>query len=69
MVGPLGAGESLLVRANPSILPRMTIDEALEVTHIYSVADKLPPDVSLIRSRLFLSAHHTISHLPFHMLE
>ncbi len=62
MVGPPGAGKTLLARAIPSILPRMTIDEALDVTRIYSVADQLPPDVPLIRNRPFRSPHHTISH-------
>jgi magnesium chelatase family protein len=40
----------------------MTIEEALDVTRIYSVADQLPPDVPLIRNRPFRSPHHTISH-------
>ncbi len=62
MVGPPGAGKTLLARAIPSILPRMTIDEALDVTRIYSVADQLPSDVPLIRTRPFRSPHHTISH-------
>jgi magnesium chelatase family protein len=62
MVGPPGAGKTLLARAIPSILPRMTIDEALDVTRVYSVADQLPADVPLIRSRPFRSPHHTISH-------
>ena len=62
MVGPPGAGKTLLARAIPSILPRMTIEEALDVTRIYSVADQLPPDVPLIRNRPFRSPHHTISH-------
>ena len=39
-----------------------TIEEALDVTRIYSVADQLPPDVPLIRSRPFRAPHHTISH-------
>jgi predicted ATPase with chaperone activity len=43
MIGPPGAGKTLLARALPGILPRMTIDEALDVTRIYSVADQLPP--------------------------
>jgi magnesium chelatase family protein len=46
----------------PGILPRMSIEEALDVTRIYSVADQLPPDVPLIRSRPFRAPHHTISH-------
>jgi magnesium chelatase family protein len=62
MVGPPGAGKTLLARAMPGILPRMTIDEALDVTRIYSVADQLPPDVPLIRNRPFRAPHHTISH-------
>jgi len=62
LVGSPGAGKTLLARSIPSILPRMTIDEALDVTRIYSVADQLPPDVPLIRNRPFRSPHHTISH-------
>ena len=62
MVGPPGAGKTLLARAMPGILPRMTIDEALDVTRIYSIADQLPSDVPLIRNRPFRSPHHTISH-------
>lgn len=62
MVGPPGSGKTLLARALPAILPRMTIDEALDVTRIYSVADQLPPDIPLIRTRPFRAPHHTISH-------
>jgi magnesium chelatase family protein len=62
MIGPPGAGKTLLARAMPAILPHLTIDEALDVTRIYSVADQLPPDVPLIRTRPFRSPHHTISH-------
>ncbi len=62
MVGPPGAGKTLLARAMPGILPRLTLEEALDVTRIYSVADQLPPDVPLIRNRPFRSPHHTISH-------
>jgi magnesium chelatase family protein len=62
MVGPPGSGKTLLARAMPAILPRMSIDEALDVTRIYSVADQLPSDVPLVRSRPFRSPHHTISH-------
>ena len=62
MIGPPGAGKTLLARALPAILPCMSIDEALDVTRIYSVADQLPPDVPLIRTRPFRSPHHTISH-------
>jgi magnesium chelatase family protein len=62
MIGPPGSGKTLLARALPAILPRMSIDEALDVTRIYSVADQLPSDVPLIRARPFRSPHHTISH-------
>ncbi len=62
LIGPPGAGKTLLARAVPGILPRMTIDEALDVTRIYSVADQLPADVPLIYNRPFRSPHHTISH-------
>jgi magnesium chelatase family protein len=62
MIGPPGAGKTLLARALPGILPAMSIDEALDVTRIYSVADQLPPDMPLIRLRPFRAPHHTISH-------
>ena len=62
MVGPPGAGKTLLARAMPGILPRLTIEEALDVTRIYSVADQLPPDTPLIQNRPFRAPHHTISH-------
>ncbi|HEC23759.1 MAG TPA: ATP-binding protein [Chloroflexi bacterium] len=61
MIGPPGAGKTLLARAVPGILPDMTLEEALEVTRIYSVADMLPDDVPLIRERPFRAPHHTIS--------
>jgi len=60
--GPPGAGKTLLARAMPGILPRMTIEEALDVTRVYSVADQLPPETPLVRNRPFRSPHHTISH-------
>jgi magnesium chelatase family protein len=62
MIGPPGAGKTLLARAIPSILPKMTIDEALDVTRIYSIADQLPPDLPMISNRPFRAPHHTISH-------
>jgi len=61
MMGPPGTGKTLLARAMPSILPRLTIDEALEVTTIYSVAGLLPSDQPLVRHRPFRAPHHTIS--------
>jgi magnesium chelatase family protein len=62
MIGPPGAGKTLLARALPGVLPEMSIDEALDVTRVYSVADQLPPETPLLRARPFRSPHHTISH-------
>lgn len=62
MSGPPGAGKTLLAKSMPSILPRMSVDEALEVTKIYSVAGLLPPDTPLVRNRPFRAPHHTISY-------
>ena len=62
MMGPPGAGKTLLARSFPSILPNLTLEEALEVTRIYSVNDMLPGDSPLIRHRPFRAPHHTISH-------
>ena len=63
MTGPPGAGKTLLALALPSILPGMTIDEALDVTRVYSVADQLPAGTPLIQQRPFRAPHHTISHV------
>lgn len=62
LVGAPGAGKTLLARAIPGILPRMTLEEALEVTRIYSVADMLQSDQPLMTARPFRAPHHTISH-------
>ncbi|MEL7435812.1 MAG: YifB family Mg chelatase-like AAA ATPase [Chloroflexota bacterium] len=61
LVGPPGVGKSLLARAMPSILPQLTLAEALEVTRIYSVSDMLPEDTPLMQHRPYRSPHHTIS--------
>lgn len=61
MTGPPGAGKTLLARAIPGILPTMSLDEALEVTRIYSVADLLPHDTPLMRIRPYRAPHHTVS--------
>ena len=62
MSGPPGSGKTLLARATPSILPRMLIEEALDVTKIYSVSGMLSSDIPLVRQRPFRAPHHTTSH-------
>lgn len=61
MIGPPGAGKTMLAKRLPSILPPLTLHEALETTKIHSVAGKLGPDARLISRRPFRSPHHTIS--------
>ncbi len=61
LIGPPGAGKTMLARRLPTILPPMDLREALETTKIHSVAGLLPPDTSLITTRPFRSPHHTIS--------
>ncbi len=59
MSGPPGTGKTLLARAVPTILPKMTKEEALEVTKIYSIAGLLPSDKPLMRTRPFRTPHHS----------
>jgi magnesium chelatase family protein len=61
LVGPPGAGKTMMARRLPGILPPLTFDEALEATAIHSVAGLLPPDVGLLPRRPFRAPHHTIS--------
>ncbi|WEK37600.1 MAG: YifB family Mg chelatase-like AAA ATPase [Candidatus Pseudobacter hemicellulosilyticus] len=61
LIGPPGAGKTMLARRLPGILPPLTLEEALETTRIHSVAGKLPEHTSLISRRPFRSPHHTIS--------
>lgn len=62
LTGPPGTGKTLISKSLPSILPGMSLDEALEVSKIYSVAGLLPPDKPLIKERPFRAPHHTISY-------
>jgi magnesium chelatase family protein len=61
MIGPPGAGKSMIAKRLPGILPPLTLDEALETTKIHSVAGKIGNNTSLITHRPFRSPHHTIS--------
>jgi magnesium chelatase family protein len=61
LVGPPGAGKTMMARRVAGILPPMTFDEALEVTTIHSVAGLLSPGMSLVAERPFRAPHHTIS--------
>jgi magnesium chelatase family protein len=61
MIGPPGSGKTMLAKRIPSILPPLSLNEALETTKIHSVAGKIGKDASLMTSRPFRSPHHTIS--------
>ena len=61
MSGPPGTGKTLLARAIPTILPKMTKEEILEITKIYSIAGLLPSDKPLIQTRPFRTPHHSAS--------
>jgi magnesium chelatase family protein len=61
MIGPPGAGKTMLAKRLPTILPPLTLAEALETTKIHSVAGRLGKDAALLTTRPFRSPHHTIS--------
>jgi magnesium chelatase family protein len=61
LIGPPGAGKTMLARRLPSILPPLSLAEALETTKIHSVAGKLPEHATLVSRRPFRAPHHTIS--------
>lgn len=61
LIGPPGAGKTMLAKRLPSILPPMTLQEALETTKIHSVVGRLKENIGLLSQRPFRSPHHTIS--------
>jgi magnesium chelatase family protein len=61
MIGPPGAGKTMIAKRLPAILPDMTFEESLEVTKIHSIAGLMPQNMPLITTRPFRHPHHTIS--------
>lgn len=61
MVGPPGSGKTLLAKRVPTILPQVTLEEALETTKIHSICGLLPKGQALVATRPFRSPHHTTS--------
>jgi len=61
LIGPPGSGKTMIAKRLPTILPEMTLEEALETTKIHSILGLLPSDQALIATRPFRAPHHTIS--------
>ena len=61
MIGPPGAGKTMTAMRLPTILPRISLEEALQITKIHSVAGTLPEDMGLLMTRPFRAPHHTVT--------
>lgn len=68
LIGPPGAGKTMLAKRLPTILPPLSLQEALETTKIHSVAGKLPENATIVSKRPYRSPHHTISELAIFLL-
>jgi magnesium chelatase family protein len=69
MIGPPGAGKTMLAKRLPTILPPLSLQEALETTKIHSVAGKLTKELALLTTRPYRSPHHTVSEEAIFLLE